>query len=107
MDQEPRPQRTASTKKHGAKRANSVKANRVTRRVVMFAKDRQANKPGEDSLSMFQVQYQRGDGTCSPGWIQLEPESTPLCDSLNVVVDCYATDEGLRRSTSASCPQQG
>ena len=53
MDQEPRPQRTASTKKHGAKRANSVKANRVTRRVVMFAKDLQANKPSEDC----------GDGT--------------------------------------------
>ena len=69
VDQKPRPQRTASTKKHGAKRANSVKANGVTRRVVMFALYRQANKPGDDSLSMFHVQYQRGDGTCSPGWI--------------------------------------
>ena len=66
-------QRAASTKKHGTKRANSTKANRVTQGVVMFAKVRHASKPGEDFLSMFHIQYQRRDGTCSPGWIQLDP----------------------------------
>lgn len=58
-----------------SKKSKNRKMNSAGRRIVMFAKERQAEGPDQDTLAMFRVDYVLSDGTTKPGWVQFDPGS--------------------------------